>query len=138
MRDRTAYFKTYRSRREVLARRCELQRLWAIANKGYVEAAAEERKVEAEKLRLEIIEVYGGRCACCGEHRHELLTMDHVGGRKSVGHSRNISGNTLYRWLKKHGFPKDLFRLLCFNCNCSIGIRGYCPHERERESEKCA
>lgn len=31
-------------------------------------------------------------------------------------------------WLKKMGFPKDAFRLLCFNCNMGRRL-GPCPHE---------
>lgn len=27
------------------------------------------------------------------------------------------------------GYPKDRYRLLCYNCNCAIGARGYCPHK---------
>jgi hypothetical protein len=32
--------------------------------------------------------------------------------------------------LKKHGWPKEGFTILCFNCNCAKGIYGTCPHQR--------
>ena len=37
-----------------------------------------------------------------------------------------------YIWLKRHGYPQDDFKCLCWNCNCSRGRYGYCPHEREQ------
>lgn len=84
------------------------------------------------ELRLEMISAYGDACVCCGEARWEFLTLDHVGGggnrhRKLLGGTRAVM-----KHLKKLGWPKDGFRLLCYNCNCSIGARGYCPHEMER------
>lgn len=36
----------------------------------------------------------------------------------------------LYRWLKENNYPKDNFRLLCYNCNCARR-QGKCPHEEE-------
>ena len=82
-------------------------------------------------LRVEVLDRYGRSCVCCGETREEFLTIDHIngGGRK---HVQEIG--LLYRWLKKHHWPTEGFRVLCMNCNFSRGRYGYCPHERERES----
>lgn len=33
----------------------------------------------------------------------------------------------MYRWLRKNGFPKDRFRVLCFNCNCARNRTGGLP-----------
>ena len=84
-----------------------------------------------KKLRAEIIAAYGGKCACCGEATEEFLTMDHIGGRGC--HHRKEVGTKLYRLLRRSGFPKDQFRLLCMNCNFSFGMKGYCPHQRKLE-----
>jgi len=89
-----------------------------------------------EKLRLDVLIHYSGnppKCACCGESYIEFLTVDHINGggvkhRKKVG----ITGTFFYRWLKKNSYPKE-FRVLCYNCNCSIGHYGYCPHEKRGE-----
>lgn len=69
------------------------------------------------------------KCACCGETKLELLTLDHInndGGslRKQIkGH-----GN-LYHWLPKHHFPSG-FQVLCYNCNIGkFRCGGKCPHE---------
>lgn len=73
---------------------------------------------------------YGGECACCGEETIEFLEIDHIqgGGKK---HRRSIGGN-IWAWMRRNGYP-DGFRVLCSNCNFSIGRFGYCPHEREKE-----
>ena len=34
--------------------------------------------------------------------------------------------------LKKLGYPKDGYQLLCHNCNCAKGWYGACPHTEER------
>ena len=38
----------------------------------------------------------------------------------------------MYLELKKLGWPKDRFRLLCTNCNQARAYFGVCPHERGR------
>ena len=84
-----------------------------------------------DRVRDECIEAYGGECACCGDGHKEFLSMDHIkgGGTK---HRRILNGVNFWWWLKKHGFPRDDYRLLCMNCNFALGKFGYCPHERER------
>lgn len=64
-------------------------------------------------------------CACCGEDKYEFLALDHIqgGGNKQ---RKDIGGN-LVRWLKRNNFPTG-YRVLCHNCNHSMGARGYCPH----------
>ncbi len=113
--------------------------------KYYIENKSDikkQRKEHSKKLKQEIINHYGdGKCACCGEDRIEFLTIDHENGdggefrRNSNGkngESGSLAGNNFYGWLKKRGFPDDLgLRILCFNCNCSIGAYGYCPHQKE-------
>jgi len=79
---------------------------------------------------METFEHYGGaHCLCCGENHFEFLTLDHIGGG-GAEHKRQLAvsgGYALYRRLKKQGFPSGL-RVLCWNCNCSLGMYGYCPH----------
>lgn len=84
------------------------------------------------RLRTAALNAYGGECACCGEMRDHFLTVDHVGGwgarhRKEIG----SGASNIYQWLKKAGYPQDgTIQLLCWNCNCAIGIYGSCPHTR--------
>ena len=70
-------------------------------------------------------------CACCKENSDiNLLTVDHIEGRKNVGHGRSFSGDRLYTWLRKNNYPKG-FQLLCWNCNATKGLFGVCPHQRK-------
>jgi hypothetical protein len=108
------------------ARKLAVQAKYHTDNATYIkEWHADYRK----ELRLGAITAYGLVCACCDEPRLEFLTIDHVkgGGRK---HRAEI-GSQFYRWLRDNNYPKG-FRTLCYNCNCSIGAYGYCPHDKER------
>ena len=92
------------------------------------------RKIDwTRQLKEEVVKEYGGKCVCCGEDTYEFLTIDHVHG-DGAEHKRQMKaegvGQNLYRWLKKHGYPKENFQLLCMNCNFAKGKYGVCPHVR--------
>jgi hypothetical protein len=95
--------------------------------------AAASRRSRA-RLRAEVHAAYENRCACCGESHREFLEMDHEGGGGNE-HRRQIGGSgvALYTWLKRRGFPRQGFRLLCSNCNKALSIFGTCPHQRDAE-----
>lgn len=107
--------------------------------KVYFERHPEKRKDQFSrynkkknaKRRAELLEAYGGFCACCGETAGEFLTVDHISGNGRQ-HRREIGdgGHALREWLRSKNYPKDNFQLLCWNCNCAKGKYGYCPHER--------
>lgn len=83
-----------------------------------------------QRLRRQVIELYGGACACCGEDTYEFLTLEHKngGGRE---HSRSFGNNyySMWRWLRDNPVS-DEFEILCYNCNCAKGHHGVCPHAR--------
>lgn len=81
--------------------------------------------ISRRKLRREVLAAYGGVCACCGETRIEFLAIDHINGVKPPGLPR--VGLPLYTRLRALGYPPG-FRVLCHNCNVSLGLYGYCPH----------
>lgn len=83
--------------------------------------------------KKEIFQAYGGQCVCCGESNSIFLTIDHVDGkgsehRKLIGLS-SPTGKSFYHWLKKQGYPKDNYQILCFNCNFAKHVLGRCPHQ---------
>lgn len=102
-------------------------REWAKSDAG---RASVQRRFEA--LRSAALNAYGNECACCGEKEEAFLTVDHVGGwgaehRATIG----TGAGNIYQWLKKSNYPQDgTIQLLCWNCNCALGIRGYCPHRK--------
>lgn len=80
-------------------------------------------------VRDEVFKHYGDLCACCGETHREFFTIDHAygNGAEERRARRNFSGKQLYAWLRSNNYPPG-YRLLCMNCNFSLGMRGYCPH----------
>lgn len=86
-------------------------------------------KADRDRLLREAIKAYGGKCECCGERESLFLTIDHL-QRKSRNEPR---GHNLYRKLRMQGWPKDKYRLLCFNCNSGRSrAGGVCPHVVKR------
>lgn len=68
-------------------------------------------------------------CECCGEGHYEFLCIDHINGggnkhRVEIG----LGTQSFYSWLVRNNYP-DGYRVLCTNCNSSLGFYGYCPHQ---------
>lgn len=79
------------------------------------------------RRRAEVQTAYGNRCACCGETEPAFLTIDHI---NNDGHLHRKSRNhNYYLQVKREGFPKDKYQLLCMNCNCAKAWFGVCPHQ---------
>lgn len=86
-----------------------------------------------QKLRFEMLAAYGNQCACCGESHEAFLTIDHI-YNDGAQHRRELGrgGVGLYAFLKREGFPKDRFALLCMNCNFAKRFGKVCPHTWEQ------
>lgn len=81
------------------------------------------------RLKSRVITEYGGKCICCGESEPLFLTIDHINGNGNV-QRKNSKTRRIYNWLEKHRYPKNEYRLLCYNCNCGRQINnGVCPHQ---------
>ena len=94
------------------------------------------QKEYKRKARLICLKHYGGNppeCACCGENRIEFLTIDHIAGGGAKHRATERGASNLNLWLRTHKFPKG-FRVLCYNCNESLGIYKYCPHRKMGKS----
>lgn len=82
------------------------------------------------RLRLKCLDYYGNsnpKCACCGETEIKFLTIDHI-NNDGAKHRKMVKTSNIYQWLVKNKFPEG-FQLLCYNCNCSKGFYGECPHK---------
>ena len=97
--------------------------------------ASKEYRAE---LRTEFVKAYGGKCQCpggCQVVEERFLTLEHVNGGGDQHRRRTkTSGYKMYQWLKDRGWPKEGYRLECFNCNLSRGYWGKCPHEEKASS----
>jgi hypothetical protein len=78
------------------------------------------------KRRRGHIKSYGSCCERCGETRWEFLAVDHVSGGGTLERSQHGKGDGLLRARKRQGYPSG-YRILCHNCNFSLGKYGYCP-----------
>lgn len=98
-------------------------------NHRHPNAGNEQVKNYRRLAKIECIAHYSNsanKCACCGENNFEFLAIDHIdgGGRKA---QRERGHGNIHQWLKARGYPEG-FRVLCHNCNMSLGFYGYCPH----------
>jgi len=88
---------------------------------------------ERNKLRIEILKKYSKKdipeCQCCGETILEFLTLDHINGG-GTEERKKYPATMLFRKLRRENFPNG-YRTLCYNCNCSLGRYGYCPHQKQ-------
>jgi len=99
---------------------------WRARNSAKV---AQYGKDYRKRVRSQIIEMYGGKCACCGKTEPLFLTIDHINGGGKV-HRQQFRGiQSFYFSLKREGFSND-YRLLCWNCNSGRYFNGgSCPHQ---------
>ncbi len=91
----------------------------------------EYAKKDRQKLRAEFLEAYGKICACCGENEEAFLTLEHV-KRDGASHRKKYrDSSSVLRDLRRRGWPKEDYEILCFNCNRASWELGVCPHRRK-------
>ena len=86
------------------------------------------------KLKKEVMDHYGGKCACCGFSEIGALTIDHINGdgNKERRESGIVGGTFLYRWLREQDYPAG-YQVLCSNCNTSKGMGSKCHIDHENK-----
>jgi len=119
------YLKEYRQKNK--KRRRETTRIWDSKHK-------KEYHQKHKRLAIAHYSNNTNKCECCGENAFEFLTFDHINGGGNK-HRKNNKIWNLAVWLVKNDYPEG-FRILCFNCNCSIGHCGYCPHQKKKAKKK--
>jgi hypothetical protein len=93
-----------------------------------------DRRKETNKIlnsyrRKTFLDMYGNKCACCGETIVEFLTIEHKNGQKGLPEHKKKSGGRAYK-IAIQEYRPDLYEILCWNCNCARGRYGYCPHQK--------
>jgi len=68
-----------------------------------------------ENVRHEMIEAYGGKCVVCRENDPIVLVLDHIDD--DAWEDKRVGGYNLYLQLRRQGWPKGRYQLLCHNCN---------------------
>jgi hypothetical protein len=92
-----------------------------------VAAARKRNTAWRARLRDQFLEMYGGRCACCGVARRVFLALDHVQNDGWIERRRGDNGapttanTTVYRRAVAEHQP-DRYQILCHNCNMAKQI----------------
>ena len=105
-----------------------------LKERPYYKTARLQNKEYQRKIRLTVLQFYGGeipKCNCCDEEEIKFLSIDHINGggnkhRKSFG-TKDGKGGNISHWLIRNGFPEG-YQVLCHNCNMAKGFYGVCPH----------
>ncbi len=87
------------------------------------------------KLRQEILRAYGSKCALCGEQRKSQLTVDHVQNDGRAHRQRR--GRSWYVDVRREGFPKDKYRILCRRCNSQEWRKSIKKRPRKQQCPTC-
>lgn len=103
--------------------------LWKIYREEHKEEINLYNRLRNRRIKELFLEMYGNKCSCCGETYFEFLTIEHIKGQKGIKASKKELGNVAYGRATKEYRP-DLYTILCWNCNCSKGRYGYCPHQK--------
>ena len=87
-----------------------------------------------QKIKTTVMNLYGKKCACCGETNLGFLTMDHInndgkGERKVFGSGYGMYVHMRDLFYKDKNKALSKYQILCWNCN--VGKQhnnGVCPH----------
>jgi hypothetical protein len=83
--------------------------------------------------RRKVLAAYGGRCECCEEAEPRFLMVDQKIKEGAQARREGLQSKNMNWWLIRNGFPKENFRLLCWNCGYAMWHNredpGVCPHK---------
>lgn len=135
------YLKVYSKRtrkiinfRQRLRRRTHRETVLAIEKKSKLknrEVRLRKMKDYLKALKHRVYDIYGNKCACCGDTNKEFFAVDHIGGG-GTQERRKLGSRGIFLAALKPDFQKDKYQLLCHNCNMSLGFFGYCPHNQNK------
>jgi len=115
--------KQYRKHRDKRVAEARAYRL------KHPELIKEQDRKSRMKLKVEVINAYGGKCSCCGEDELIFLTIEHINHDGKKHRDRTGAGKGMYRDLKRRGFPKNGFTVFCWNCQMATRYGDPCPHK---------
>ena len=98
--------------------------------------ASKEYYQEHDEVKIEALTPYSKKmsnsnvpcCVCvkCREKEIKFLTIDHIHGRRLMGHPHSLNSTRLYKWIIKNKFPDGL-QVMCYNCNIAKSSSKSCP-----------
>lgn len=92
---------------------------------------AKARRVNKKRREAVLLGLGGDnpKCKCCGENEKRFLCVDHI--KNNGADERRKYGSAIYLEVKKKGFPKGEYQLLCHNCNMARAFYKVCPHQNK-------
>lgn len=78
------------------------------------------------KVKQNMLDIYGCRCMCCGLDDIDVLCTDHI---NNDGSSERHTSTAFYRQIIKE-YRSDI-HIMCHNCNESKRISGKCCHNEQ-------
>jgi hypothetical protein len=97
---------------------------------GMLKRKCDYQKQRNKKIREKFIEMYGGKCSCCGESDVIFLTMDHINNDGNKRRGKYGCNNLKEYSLAIKEYRPDMFQVLCYNCNHAKHLNGgECPHK---------
>lgn len=78
--------------------------------------------------RIEVLQHYGGRCACCGETEPQFLGLDHINNDAGADRKHYKRRTASWQLAITKGLPPT-YQVLCHNCNLAKGFYKVCPHQ---------
>lgn len=90
--------------------------IWYSKSKDRVSAYRKNRTAE---LKKQVYDLLGRFCARCGFSDSRALQIDHIhgGGNKEKRELKTRSDSRLFLHILQHTNPKDVYQILCANCN---------------------
>lgn len=101
------YNEKYMSKPEAKAKR-----------KHYEQTTLKESRWTKKRTTMEHYSGKPAHCQICGEQEIKFLTIDHIEGKKKVGHKRSLTGSKIIGYLIRNNYPTG-YQVLDFNCNCA-------------------
>jgi hypothetical protein len=105
----------------------------ALNKRNTQEIQVEWARQKRQQLNLEVVERYGGKCACCGLGDYRWLNLQHISGdggekRLQLRGGKGLEAMKRLRIAAEQPIREDL-QLLCYNCHLSLEFFGGCPHK---------
>jgi hypothetical protein len=104
-----------------------------VTGSGLCNPCASRRQREfKQRLKQRVFDMYGRRCACCGEDNEVFLCLDHVNDdgylERYRGMGKGRGGNSVQYKAAGDVYRPDQWQILCHNCNYAKRF-GICPHQ---------
>ncbi len=102
--------------------------------KGKKQEVLKANQQTQRALKAQLMEIYGPKCACCGESNSQFLTLDHINNDGAVERKECKLGTWGVFRKAVRDRDKTRYQILCYNCNFGRAKNGgVCPHRIDLE-----